>query len=431
MSAILEVEADCLGACLLDPVAADVVVETLVPGNFIDPKHQAIFAVISHRTRMREPVDPSTIAAALHGEVSISDVSGLLLRVTTGAYARYHAGVICAASKNRDLVRLCAEYQAAAAKAAADPETSQSLCNGLRNALDELSERGATQGLIRLADAEPGFLERLEANQPAPRGIPTGFYDIDKSLGGMRDGEMIVLAARPSVGKSLFASNIAEHVTMGNDQYSVAVFSMEMKASDVYRRFLFGRAEVNAKVVLNATASRQEKDRVRAAHQDLKHAPWFISERAGLTMAQIHAASRRFQNKHGKGLIIIDYLQIMRGEGASRYEMVTNISNECKRMAMDLNCPVLILSQLNRRVEHSDDGIPTLADLRESGAIEQDADVVIFLSRKKQDGPHETLVVVDKNRAGTCGKTRILFDPIGPRFRNMATAENFPGGTKA
>lgn len=425
---MLHVERCALGAALTDPVAADKVCALLVPQDFQEPMHSLVFSAIASLNLTRAPIDALIVAASLGNAVRISDVLELTQTVTSGAHAQHHAGLVLAASKLRTLRSLGVDLAHSAEHSSATPEAVEHVLEQHRIRLDDVLARTPGRRPIKLSDAEPDLLARILSDSPTPTGLKTGFVDVDRALGGLRDGEMIVLAARPGVGKSLFAANVAENLTFSDSGRAVLFLSLEMSGSQLYRRYLFAASEVPSRVALEGDTNSADKEALEVAHASLRRAPWYVHHEAAMSPQRVQALSRAFKNKHGPCLLVLDYLQLMSAEGYNRQEQVSNISGALKSLAVDLDCPVLVLSQLNRQAADQRDRkdgtthvvLPSLSDLRDSGAIEQDADVVCFLARDtSQQTAHAATFVLAKNRPGRTGKVQILFDVKGPRFRNL------------
>jgi replicative DNA helicase len=434
---MLAAERALIGGALADPAGADRACEVLVAQDFLDEGCRRSFLAIQRLTLARSIVTHASVAAAMRGQGPGAEALHDMTSEAGGHSGNVgsNAKLILAGAQLRRLTALGAWLAKTASEAAVTVDAPELVLEELRIQLDEVTARTPGRLPIRLAEAEPGLLERILSDEPTPQGVKTGFEDLDAGMGGLRDGEVVVLAARPSVGKSLAAANIAENVSFREAPRAVLFLTMEMSGASLYRRFMFSRAGVDADAALSGSASSDEKARLTEAHTTLWQAPWYVHYESGLTAQRAHALARRFKNKHGPCLLVVDYLQLMRGPGAGRTEMVTNLSAAMKGLAVDLNIPVLLLSQLNRggAEERERDGstrvkIPTLADLRDSGAIEQDADVVIFLARDiLQQNPHPCDLVVAKNRPGRTGRTQLLFDTAGPRFRDIQRVEHFDG----
>lgn len=436
MNPTLAYERAVLSGGMADAPTADHVCAVLSPQDFLAPAHRQAFAALMALSVKRRAIDQHSVAALAAGlgvpvEVTY-DIAG---EAVSPSYAQRAAKFVLAASQLREMHAALSDAAGDVKARAAEPESVEEMLGIVRSRLDEIEQRAPGGGPIHAHDAEPDLMRRILEDTPTPRGVQTGFYDVDKKLGGLRDGEMIVLAARPSVGKSLFAANIAENIAArdSDDQRAVLIFTMEMGADALYRRMLFGRAGIDPRNALAGNASTVEKAALRVADDEIKHMRLFLHAEAAITAPRMHSIARRFQAKHGACVVIVDYLGLMKGEGRGIYEQVTGLSKSMKSIAQDLNVPMVVLCQLNRnaaedRTKPGEVKIPTLADLRDSGAIEQDADVVLFLARDvMQNKPHDTDLVLAKNRPGQTGKTTILFDTAGPRFKNKARVENFDG----
>ncbi len=431
----LEAEAAVLGAALQDPVAADRMVDMLVAGDFLDLRHRIVFSAIAAIVAERGPIDIVTVGAiTVPNGVGRGFLADLCAGVVHGGHVTTHARIVLAASITRELAVAAEDLRVECQSASPVPGSSDALISGFLEKVDAMRQRLPTRAYEQASKAEPDFLPRVLNDQRTPDGLYTGFHDLDHDRGLLRDGEMIVLAARPSVGKSLFAQNVIENQTIRENPIPTLLFSMEMSASAIYRRYLFGRTGVSNVDAYAGNVTNEEKQALRDAHGDLMVAPWYIHDEGVMTPQRIHAMARRFQAKYGKGLIVVDYLGLVSVDRISIYERVTEASRCMKQMATDLQCPVLVLCQLNRRFDQAgprkmdDDNraMPTLSDLRDSGAIEQDADVVIFLARDTMNRePHPCDVYVAKNRPGRTGKCQVLFDTNGPRFRNLSKVEVF------
>jgi replicative DNA helicase len=434
MTTIDEAEAGAIGACFHGPEWADKVCGVVNPEDFQGAGHRAIFAAIQDLNRHRHPIDSVSIHAATGGRVPQSKLLDLRDRLTTGAYGRHHASLVAAASRLRALGAAARELAEMVQKASLTPDAPDAILEALEAKLDEVRSRAPGAKPIKLADADPELLPQMRSRSPVPNGTPTGFDKLDAALGGLRDGELIVLAARPSVGKSLFAANVAENVVFSDNPLPVLFISLEMTSAALYRRYLFGRSQVSPADAYAGNIGHEEILMLEDSHERLKAAPWYVHYEARMTSDRLAAISRAFVNRHGKSLIVVDYLQLMKGTGTSRYEQVTNLSGDMKALAVDLCCPVLVLSQLSRAAadQHQRGAeapvvvAPSLGDLRESGAIEQDADSVVFLWRDITiQGKHPCNMAVAKNRPGRTGKGQIMFNPVGPRFENAPSAEAF------
>lgn len=419
---------------------ADALCAIIAPSDFLDTLHRTVFAAITALSSKRREVDAKSVAALAHAMgVPTERVFEIACDVTTPAHALAAARKVLAASQLRELHAACSEAASASASAGIESDEVSSSIDALRARIGDIENRVVGSGPIAMSRADDDLLPRILEGRPTPLGVPTGFIDLDRYLNGLRDGEMIVLAARPSVGKSLFAANIAENIAEREDGHAVLFFSMEMSADALYRRMLFGRAGIDSREALSGNASSEEKHRLKVAHDEIHAMRMFVHAESAITPQRLYSVARRFQAKHGPTVVIVDYLGLMRGEGKGIYEQVTNISKAIKNIGQDLRAPMLTLCQLSRNAAESrpmpgsqqktnEVRIPVLADLRDSGSIEQDADAVIFLARDiLQRDPHNVDMILAKHRAGLTGRSEVLFDTNGPRFRNIARVERFDG----
>ena len=429
-------ERECLSGAMQDPLVADRLVEILEPSDFLAPRHRRLFTAIAALSLRREGTDVAAVTSiAFSMGLPVIFVLNVAEEVTTSTRATIAARMVLVASQLRQIARIARETAEMADRADLTLDAPSEVLDALRASTDAVQSRVPGKGPRQIATFDPDLLERIESDAQTPRGLATGFDKIDLGVGGLRDGEVIVLGARPSVGKSLLAANIAENVSSAESgARPVLFFSLEMSGQALYRRCLFGRSGVSQDAALGGYASSEEKALVRAANSEIKRMPIYVHPQSAINAQRMHALARRFVAKHGPCLIVVDYLQLMTGPGLGRTELVTNLSAAMKTMAVDLNVPVLVLAQLNRQAAEvrgahgTEIKIPTLSDLRDSGAIEQDADVVLLLARDTmRHEPHPVDVVIAKNRPGRTGKAQILFDTVGPRFRDIETVESFNG----
>ena len=284
-----------------------------------------------------------------------------------------------------------------------------------------------------LLDAFDRINERME-NDEVISGIPTGFSDLDQKLNGLQPSELVVLAARPSMGKTALVCNIAEGVAMGDQNKGVLLFSLEQSNLELAERLLCIRSQVNSHRLRAGTLDDDERKLLVHASTELSEAPLFLDDHPGRTIAQITAVARRLQRRNGVAVVIIDYLQLIEPEdkSAPREQQIALITRRLKALAKELNVPVIALAQLNRGVEHREDKRPRLSDLRESGAIEQDADVVMFLHRAEhynaEDRPGEADVIIAKNRNGPTDTVNLTWIKESMRFTNHSHLDEPDGG---
>lgn len=403
----IEAERAVLGAILVDPLKSEEfgVFDTLSQLDFLDIPIGSAFAAAQTLSRNRQPIDAIGVKAICpNPDVTMTMLMEAMLEVVSAARARHHAAIVRSAS----IVRQAAKVFARA------PEGVEEI-EGAAQELRSILDRVTTHQTVHVANAEPTLLPRILDREVMPIGIQTGYADLDRVVGGLRDSEFIVLAAQTSMGKSLFAANICQRIDVPS-----YFFSLEMSAESLYRRALFATSGVPKRDALTGYTTDQQLLDMRESHATLALGKWWIDDGPRLTPERMHSQLRRFIQQHGPCLAVVDYLQLMAAEGNSRYEIVSNISRELKLISRDLKVPVLALAQLSRNAtdrreesKRDDIKIPALSDLRDSGSIEQDADVVIFLARDKRDPA--THVVVAKNRNDAIGRCLIAFRD-GPRF---------------
>jgi replicative DNA helicase len=269
-------------------------------------------------------------------------------------------------------------------------------------------------------------IEQLHYNQDGLRGIATGFVDLDRMTSGFQKSDLIIIAARPSMGKTAFALNVAQNVAMRTGE-TVAIFNLEMSAPQLVTRMIAAEGNIDAQVFRTGQLKEEDWEKVTMAMSSLSEAPIFIDDTPGVSVFDIRAKLRRLQSEHGLGLVIIDYLQLISGRGGdSRQQEISEISRSLKLMARELNVPVISLSQLSRAVEQRQDKRPMLSDLRESGSIEQDADIVAFLYRDdyyNEDSEKKNIaeVIIGKQRNGPVGKVELLFLKNYNKFLSLET----------
>lgn len=450
-----EAEQAVLGAMLLSPAAAQDV--QLDPADYAEPVHGRIHAAIKATVAAGRRADPLTLKAAFDADPSLSEVGG-------GAYLARLAGSAVSISGATEYAKIVAEFatrrraRAAlldAAEALAAPSAGQTAAEILAHAeavVYDLAERGDTgRGPVSMAAAARRVLDQAERAYKTGRvsGVRTGISDVDDQLGAMRPGHMIVLAGRPGMGKTAFAVRIALNVAgrqVDGRPARVYMPSLEMPADDIAARQMAGAAGVSTQEVYDGRMTREQWEAACAMERDPAARHVIIDDRASLSIAQIRAKAQRLKARGGLDLVVVDYLQLVKATGyhrGNRVGEVTEISQGLKAMAKDLACPVLALSQLNRGVESREDKRPTLADLRDSGSIEQDADSVVFLyreeyylARERPDGDdpgklaewtsrHNASrgvleVIVAKARFGRTGSVRIHCDLARMAFSNIS-----------
>jgi len=419
----LEAEESVLGSMMLSGEAIASVVEVIKPGDFYRPAHQRIYQAILGIYGRGEPVDAITTVEELKRSHSLDDVGGplylynLVETVPTPASAGYYALL-------RRLIEAASRIMSSAYAVPDDPRKAADEAEGLIYAVARQDEKDQVVTLRELVDESMAALEHIQQRESAFAGVPTGFVDVDTLLSGLQRGNLIVIAARPGVGKSSFVTNIARNVAVDAGQ-PVAMFSLEMSRFEIGMRLLCGEARVPWDKVRSGRVATEEWSRIVEAAEILHESPLFIVDSGNVTIVDIRAKARRMKSKSGLGLIIVDYLQLMSGHQRTenRQQEVAEISRSLKLLAKELDIPVIAVSQLNRNPESRGDKRPQLSDLRESGAIEQDSDIVMFIHREDSDDPTvkgKADVIVAKHRNGPTATIPLTFLPHLTLFRNFA-----------
>ncbi|MEI6788324.1 MAG: replicative DNA helicase [bacterium] len=436
-----DAERGVLGAILLDSEKVmDLCIERqLDPESFYIPVHRAIFDAMMVMNREGRPIDLLTVGERLKAVGLLERVGGApaLHRIVdatpTSAHAEYYIDIV----RDRHLLRRVIEASRTAERNCYDPTAeAQSVLGQAEQAFFDITvnQHGQMRPWHELVNE---IVATFDNQQKGFLGVPTGFKDLDKTIKGLKPGNMVVLAARPSMGKTSLAMNIVEHVALGKgDAQSrprpVGVFSVEMSCLDLVKRMICCRAEVSGHAIAEGFISQTNHGRLISAADALSNAPIYIDDSAGLDITELRARARRMKSKHNVELIVIDYLQLLRAPEHSRHGRqveITYVSAGLKAMAKELGLPVLVLSQLSRAPEaRGGEEKPKLSDLRDSGSIEQDADIVMLLRRpcrtaSDQERENRTLAIVEiaKNRNGPAmEEIRMEFDDAYTRFRDSA-----------
>lgn len=432
----VEAERAVLGAMLIRPQAIGTAVEVLCHGDndvFFVPGHQIIFDAIVTLFRENKPLDRVTLMSELNRRDAVETIGGeaylseLVAAVPISANVEYYAVIVLEKSVRRRLIDSCARVSADAYK---EFQPVEDLLDAAEKEIFALNEQRQTNRIYAVAELVHDGIERLEQQIKSGSGVTglaTGFTELDTKLAGMQPSDMIVLAARPSVGKTAFALNIAANAAT-RDGKSVLLFSLEMAKEQLVQRLLCLVGRVDSDRLRKGFLASQEFPKLQQAAATLSEAKIFIDESAGLTPLELRSKARRHATQHSLDLVIIDYMQLMHVSGRSenRQNEISEISRAIKGLARELHVPVLTLSQLSREAEKDDRGTPKLAHLRESGAIEQDADVVIMLSRpsaaEREGRENVILVNIAKQRNGPTGKFELLFHHHIQRFVNLDTS---------
>jgi replicative DNA helicase len=425
---------------LLDNLAWDKCSDLLSDSDFYRHEHRHIYAAVGSLIASSKPADVITVFEALQSLGKAEDCGGLAYlnalaqSVPSASNVRRYAEIVRERSVLRKLISASDEIATTAFNPQGQPVSQ--ILDEAESRIFRIGEEGSRGGagfqpMDKLVQALIDRVQELEANGSEDvTGIRTGFYDLDRMTAGLQKGDLIVLAARPSMGKTAFALNIAEHVAV-QEGLPVAVFSMEMGASQLALRVVGSLGRIDQQHLRTGRLRDDEWERLPEAASKLSEAPMFIDESPGLNPAELRARARRLARQYGGtlGLIVIDYLQLMSGSSNSsdenRATVLGEISRGMKGLAKELQCPVLALSQLNRSVETRPDKRPMMSDLRESGAIEQDADVIMFIYRddyynKDSKEPGVAEIVLAKQRNGPVGTVKLTFLKPLTRFDNLA-----------
>ena len=436
----IEAEQALLGCLLIDKEAIIKVGDILRPEDFYKENHGIIYQTILELFERREPIDILSLANRLEEKNALELVGGrsylisLANMVPTSSHLLSYAEIIRKKATSRKLIQAAAEITEMAFK---EEEEIEKTLDRAEAKIFSVSQRYLKQSFVPIKDALTEAFERIDElhkEKGKVRGLPTGFVDLDALLGGFQKSDLIILAARPAVGKSTLALDIARQVAI-NLKTPIAIFCLEMSQDQVVDRILCAQASVSLwKMRTGYLSSSNDGDfpRLAQAMSILSEAPIFIDSSPLLNVLEIRTKARRLQAEHGLGLIIVDYLQLMEGvtPKESRVQEVTEISRALKSIARELEIPVLAISQLSRAVEQrGGPAIPKLADLRESGALEQDSDVVMFIYRKVMDRGikkcseeerHLAEIHIAKHRNGPTGIVRLFFDEHTVSFKNLA-----------
>jgi replicative DNA helicase len=433
----LEAEKSVLGAVLLDErhLYGLLIEEHLQPEDFYREQHGAVFAAMLELHRSNRKIDHLTVAETLRQHGKLEEIGGpeaideLAGWVPAAGHAREYGRIVRDNAQLRALLETSYVIQASVLErqAPAQELVEQAERAVLEVAHDERQKK--FRPIAEILDQETEKLHRLSIAKTPLTGTPSGFKDLDALTGGFQPGNLVILAARPSMGKSALVTNIAENAVL--EDHAVALFSLEMSESELAQRFVASQAKIKGDELRKGRVAENRWASILAACQRLAAAPLWIDDSSDTGVLEIRAKSRRLHNQldNGLGLIVVDYLQLMRHEGRveSRVEQVGQISRGLKSLARELNVPVIALSQLSRAVEQrGGDKKPILSDLRESGQIEQDADLVMFIYREEyylkdeSERPGEADIIVAKHRNGPVGDIVLTFRTEFPKFMNYA-----------
>jgi len=426
-----DAEQSLLGCLMLDKEAITKVVDFIRAEDFYKSIHQDIYQSMVDLYERSEPIDILSISARLKEKNRLEGVGGasyltsLINTVPTATHVYNYAKIVRQKKILRDLISASEEIGLSAFN---ETEEVDILLDKAEKAVFNIGQRSLTQAFLPIKDILSDTFERLdELSKYAGkmRGVPTGLADLDKVLGGLQRSDLVILAARPSMGKTSLALDIARNVAVLENK-SVGLFSLEMSKDQLADRLLASLANINLWNLRNGRLTSDDYSRLQHAMGSLSDSPLYIDDAGSVNILQIRAMARRLQANKGLDLIVIDYLQLMEpmNRFASPVQQVTENSRALKMLAKELNIPVLVLSQLSRAVEQRTPAIPKLSDLRESGAIEQDADVVLMIYREDKYtenslNPNVAKVIIGKHRNGPTGDIDLYFDENRASFRNL------------
>ncbi|AKS39757.1 DNA helicase [Anoxybacillus gonensis] len=428
----IEAEQAVLGAILLEPSALTTASEILIPEDFYRAAHQKIFRTMLQLSDRGEPVDLVTVTSELADANALEEIGGvsylteLANAVPTAANVQYYAKIVEEKSILRRLIRTATSI---AQDGYTREDEVEDVLNEAERKILEVSQRKNTSGFQNIKDVlvqAYDNIEMLHNRKGEITGIPTGFIELDRMTAGFQRSDFIIVAARPSVGKTAFALNIAQNVATRTGE-NVAIFSLEMGAQQLVMRMLCAEGNINAQNLRTGKLTPEDWGKLTMAMGSLSNAGIFIDDTPNIRVSEIRAKCRRLKQEQGLGMVLIDYLQLIQGSGRNRenrQQEVSEISRSLKALARELDVPVIALSQLSRSVEQRQDKRPMMSDLRESGSIEQDADIVAFLYRddyydKESENKNIIEIIIAKQRNGPVGTVQLAFVKEYNKFVNL------------
>lgn len=430
----IDAEESVLGAVLLSGDAANVALERLHAEDFYKPAHQRIFEVIRQLFDANEPIDAVTVSEGLRRDGSLDRMGGiefitnLIDVVPSTSNAEYYAGIVEEHALRRRLMKVGGQIGVIATQM---NEPIAEVVDRAEQSVFAIAERQVGDGLQVIDDLLGPAIEKAEELQRSGSevtGVSTGFRDLDRKLAGLHPSNLVVVAARPGMGKTSLALNMAQSVALAGN--TVAIFSMEMSREELVTRMLCSKGRIDSQRLRTGRLTEADFTKLSNAAGALYKQNIFVDDSPGMTVTEIRAKCRRLRRRPGLDLVVIDYIQLMNGSGQeNRQQEIAMISRSLKDLARELHVPIIAISQLNRGVESREDKRPRLGDLRESGAVEQDADVVMFIYRDEYYYPEKVEskgvaeVVIAKHRQGSVGKVDMAFLPEFTLFADMGRAE--------
>ena len=427
----IEAEQSVIGAMIIDRDAISIASEIVYPDDFYNKQYGILFSTMIELNDEGKPVDLITLQDRLKEKDVPPEVSSLefirdiITAVPTSANVRYYAGIVAEKSTLRKLIRLSGEIEN---NCYASKDSLEVILDDTEKRVFELVQKRNTQDLVPIRQVVMNAVNRIEQvskNKGDITGIPTGFIDLDRMTSGMQPADLVLIAARPSMGKTAFVLNIAQHVAFKKDK-AVAVFSLEMSKEQLVNRMFALEATVDAQKLRNGNLDDREWDKLAEAAGRIGKSKLIIDDTPGISVQEMRSKCRKIKLEMGLDMIIIDYLQLMssNGKSESRQQEISEISRSLKALAREMSVPVMALSQLSRAVEQRQDKRPMMSDLRESGAIEQDADVIMFIYRddyynKDTDKPNVAEIIIGKQRNGPVGTVELAWLNQYTRFANL------------
>ena len=429
----IEAESSLIGSILLDSESLLRITDIVAADDFYDPRHRHIFSVIMNLFEKRRPVDVLTVSNRLKDEKLLEEVGGssylteLVNGVPTAAHIVHYAEIV---SHKANLRRLISAAEDITNLGFDESTPIQEVLEQAEKRLFTVSQKSLKHDIISIESILADSFERLDdlhKNKGKLRGVPTGFTDLDNKLAGLQNSDLIILAARPSMGKTSLALNIAQQVATKSKK-AVLFFSLEMSKEQLVDRLLAAEAGIDSWNLRTGNLKDEDFERLGHAMGSLGEAPIYIDDSSGMNGLEMRTKARREHQQHELGLIVVDYLQLMSGQGRggdfNRVQEISEISRSLKSLARELNVPVMALSQLSPSVEQRSPQIPQLSDLRESGSIEQDADVVLFIYREEfyhpdTDRKNIADILIQKHRNGPTGRVQMFFDGTRTQFRTL------------
>ena len=427
----LEAEQAVLGSLLIDKNAIFRVADLLIPADFYSPAHEKIYEGILALYEKRQPIDVMSLGNLLREKDILKDIGGagylaeLTNQVSTASHVEHYANIVKEKKVRRDLIKASAEIT----ETVFEPHDIEDLLDEIEQKILNISQKSLPQNFSPLKDQLKDAYERIEklhAGGDRLRGVPTGFAALDNKLSGLQKSDLIILGARPSSGKTSFALDIARNAALAGS--SVGIFSLEMSREQVIDRIVSAESQVPLWHILTGRIQDDaEFMMIQGALDRLSEAKLFIDDSPSLNVLQMRSMARRLQVEHGLDLLIVDYLQLIRPRTSSDnvVTQITEISRGMKALARELKVPILAISQLSRNVEQRDHKTPRLSDLRDSGSLEQDADIVAFIYRKEADSADSnaetniTNILIAKHRNGPIGEIELMFDRERASFKNI------------